>query len=328
MLGSYTKILILGGSGFIGHHLVRRFISEGKQVRVLVRPTSDRFLLRNLPVEFIEGDLENTHTLKLAVQGCDALVHAAGYYPIYSLRPKSHEQRGIRQIHHIHAALSQSSIRRFLYISSPTAVGRYPDGRAEDEKAPYPHWRDFSAYCRVKRAMQQEVLKYAAKFDSVVVAPTAVFGEEDPKPTTSRLMLDIAHGRVPVMISGRTNAVDVHDVAQGVSRALERGKTGRLYVIGGENLSLPALMQRISRIVNRKAPLITISPRPLLPLAYFSEIIGKLTKMNAPLIPMVGLHFAMVGEFLSSDVARRELEYTPTRKIDDALVRAFQWLNK
>lgn len=318
-------LLITGGSGFIGNHIARAFLKHGYRVRLFVRPGSPHTLISGLDVELAMGDLTSYKSLRSALNGCSGLVHAAGYYPLYSLFPDQIVANGLKQIQNIHDALSESTSKRFLYISSPSAVGKYRKPIPEDEAAPYPQWRNFSAYCRVKHAMQTAVQMHSGLFNSLSIAPTAVFGPGDIKPTTGRLIVDIAKGRVPFLIRGRTNMVDVRDLAEGVVQAFDRGKTGRLYVMGNENLSLPALVRRIAVATGQTPPKIELSPRWLLPLAMLSEWMDYFLGKEKPLFPMVGLHFAMTGEYLSSDLAKKEIGYNPVIPAERTLRDTYQW---
>ncbi len=321
------RVLLLGGTGFIGHHIARDLLEHGYKVRVLARPKGNRSLLSGMGTEIFDGTLESEESLDQALKGINFLVHSAGHYPIYSNGPDDALKLGLQQVNSIHQALEKSSVERFLYVSTLSAVGKYPDDRPEDENAPYPAKRNKSTYCRLKRAMQSEILRQAEQFNTVVVAPTAVFGEGDRKPTSGRLILQIAKGQLPAVVLGKTNVVDVHDVAKGVRLALEKGRTGRVYVLGSENLTMPMLARKIARIAEVKPPSLVFPPQPLIPIAWLSELSGKILGKRLPLLPLVGLHFAIYGEFISSDVAVEEIGYNP-QPIDDCINRTLMWFRR
>ncbi len=323
------RVLILGGTGFIGHHIVREFLKRGERVRVLARPDSDRSLVRGLDVEVVEGNLERSGVLEDALDGVDGLVHAAAYYPLYSFAKSSQVRHGMKQVGRIHKALARRNVRRFLYVSSFSAVGCYQDGRPEDENAPYPQRYTGSTYAAIKRAMQDEVLRQTSRFNSVVVAPTGVFGEGDRKPTTGRIVLDVARKRLPVGLRGRMNAVDVHSVAWGVAEALARGTAGRLYVLGGENMTIMGFLARVARIADVPPPVTALPPTMLLPAAWLAEAIGKLLGQTSPLLPVVGIDFARYGRFITSEIAARELGYNPAASdLDQTLRRTLSWFRE
>lgn len=319
-------VLVLGGTGFIGHHIVKRLVREGFRVRVLARPGGDRSLLSTIDVDIHDGDIRHARDIKAALAGCDGLIHAAAHYPVWSIDPEREEDIGRQQILRVHEALHAHPVERFVYVSTLTAVGRYRDGRPEDEDAPFPEARWRSTYARVKREMQELVHYNARRTNAVIVAPTGVFGPGDRKPTTGRIILDIAVGRMPVTLHGRTNAVSVFAVADGIVRALEHGRVGRLYVLGGENLTLMDLSTRIARIVGAKPPRAALTPELIWPVAWAGEHLAQRLGHAAPPLPLVGVDFARYGEFISSDVARRELGYDPTaHPLSDALRKAWDW---
>ena len=320
------RVLVLGGAGFIGHHIVRELLKRGEQVSVLVRPSSDRTLLRGMDVQITEGDLDRSGVLEDALEGSDALVHAAAYYPVWSFGKRAQVHQGLKQIGRIHKALARRNVRRFLYVSTLSAVGRYEDGRPEDENAPYPVERFRSTYSSIKRAMQNEVLQQASRFNSVVVAPTGVFGEGDRKPTTGRVILDIAKRRMPVSLHGRMNAVDVHSVAWGVAEALAKGRTGGLYVFGGQDMTLDGFFARVARIADVPPPKLSLPPKAVLPLAWITEGVGWLLRRRAPLLPVVGVDFARFGSYISSEVSTKEFGYDPARNsLDETIRRTLAW---
>lgn len=323
------RVLVLGGSGFIGHHVVKRLLARGEEVSVLVRHGSDISLLENIDVRVVHGDIMQTGDVERALEGADALIHAAGYYPTYSLHPGRQVALALRQIGRIHRAMVVRNVRRFVYVSTLSAVGKYPDGRPEDENAPFPQQRNSSTYALIKRTMQQAVLKQANRFNSVVVAPTGVFGEGDRKPATGRLLIDIAKRKLPVSLAGRLNVVDVRNVAWGIVQALEKGHRRRLYVLGGENITLEGFVARVARIAGVPSPWFALPPDVVLPFAWVSEYVGHLFKMEHPLLPVVGVDFARFGEYYSSEIAKRELGYDPKRsKIEFTLRRAFAWFRQ
>ena len=139
------------------------------------------------------------------------------------------------------------------------------------------------------------------------------------------MILEIAKGRVPVAVRGRTNIVDVRSVAWGTAEALARGKKGRLYVLGGENLTVPGMVARVARLAGVRAPYFSLPVGALLPFAWTSEFIGRALMMKRPLLPVVGLDFSRFGEHYSSEVARKELGYEPPSPADDAILRTLEW---
>ncbi|MCB2198385.1 NAD-dependent epimerase/dehydratase family protein [bacterium] len=324
-----SKVAVLGGAGFIGSYIVRELLTRGHQVRTLVRTTTDVSLLEGLPIEQIIGDMENVADLHNLLRNCDALIHAAAWYPTYSLGKQKQVERGVDQIRLIHTVLAATGVQRFVYVSSLSAVGQYPDDRPEDEHAPYPNFRLRSTYNSVKRAMQEWVLAEADQFRSVVVAPTGVFGPGDRKPTSGRVLVDLAKGKLPVGLKAKLNVVDVRTVAMGTVSALEHGKMGRLYVLGGENTTLEAFLKQAAKVFGVRPPSLYLNPAPLRPVAVLSEWVSKLFRLPKPQLPIVGVEFALYGTHLSSAQAVNEIGYVPGHlTTDQMLVDSFRWFRE
>lgn len=319
-----SRVLVLGGTGFIGAAIVRELEARGRAVSVLARPGSDRSLLKGTRATIHEGDMENPHDLQRALESADSLVHAAAYYPSYSLGKEKQVQIAVQQVRGIIDAAAHAGVNRFVFLSSPSAVGVYPDGRPEDEHALFPAERLRGTYNSIKRAMQDWVLAEANRVNGTVIAPTGVFGPGDRKPTTGRLLLEIARGKMPIALEGKINVVDVRNVARGTVEAFENGSVGRLYVLGGENTTIPAFIEQVARIAGVKPPSRTLNPETLVPLAWATEWAGRFLGRRVPKLPIVSLDFARYGTHLSSAVAEEELGYNPRRyttqqTIEDAL---------
>lgn len=324
-----SKVAVLGGAGFIGSWIVRELIARGHQVRTLVRPSTDLSLLEGLPMEPVIGDMEHAADLQTLLRGCDTLIHAAAWYPTYSLGKRKQIERGVEQIRLIHTALAVEGIQRFVYISSLSAVGQYPDGSPEDATAPYPTQRLRSTYNSVKRAMQDWVLAESDHYQSVVVAPTGVFGPGDRKPTSGRVLVDLANGKLPVGLKAKLNVVDVRTVAMGVVNAMEHGKAGHLYVLGGENTTLEAFLKQAAKVAGVRAPAFYLSPAPLRPVAVLSEWIGRLLNQPKPLLPIVGIEFALYGTHLSSEKSVNEIGYQPSLLTTDQMLNdSYTWFRE
>jgi dihydroflavonol-4-reductase len=134
---------------------------------------------------------------------------------------------------------------------------------------------------------------------------------------------------MPVTLKGRMNVVDAHDVAWGTVQALEKGRKGRVYVLGGENVTLPGFTARVARLAGARSAWLALDPELLLPAAWLSEWLGKSLRLSSPPLPVVGIDFARFGEFISSEVARRELGYQPgTTPISASIRLALAWFRQ
>ncbi len=235
------KALILGGTGFIGGQIVRAALEAGYQVRALRRRHAVGALADIAQhVEWVLGDLDDADSLAAATRGCDVLFHAAAHYPHSSRDIAAEVAYAEAQMARVLEATRRAGVARLIYTSSLTTVGPPSQpGRLADERDFYTPGSSRSAYYEAKFAMEQMALRAAADgLPVVILMPTAVFGPGDVKPTTGQLLLEVAKGRVPVYFDATINVVDGRDVAAAHVAAVEKGRVGQRYVIGGHNLTL------------------------------------------------------------------------------------------
>jgi dihydroflavonol-4-reductase len=235
------KALVLGGTGFIGGQIVRAALGAGYHVRVLRRRHSVGALEDVADrVEWVMGDLDDLDTLVAGATGCDVLFHAAAHYPQSSRDIPAEVAYAEVQMGRVLEAARRVGIQRLIYTSSLTTVGPPSQpGRLADERDFYTPGTSGSAYYEVKYVMEQMALQAAADgLPVVILLPTAVFGPGDVKPTTGQLLVEVAKGRVPVYFDAVINVVDGRDVAAIHVAAVERGRVGQRYIVGGHNLTL------------------------------------------------------------------------------------------
>jgi dihydroflavonol-4-reductase len=235
------KALVLGGTGFIGGQIVRAALSAGYHVRVLRRRHSVGALEDVADhVEWVTGNLDDLDTMVAGAKGCDVLFHAAAHYPHSSRDIPAEVAYAEAQMARVLEAARQAGLQRLIYTSSLTTVGPPSQpGRLADERDFYTPGTSGSAYYEAKYVMEQMALRAATEgLPVVILLPTAVFGPGDVKPTTGQLLVEVAKGRVPVYFDALINVVDGRDVAATHVAAVERGRVGQRYIVGGHNLTL------------------------------------------------------------------------------------------
>lgn len=321
--------LVTGASGFIGSAVVRRLLEAGHEVRVLLRPDSDRRNLEGLPVEVVTGDLTVPSTLPPAVAGCDALFHVAADYRLWAPDPGEIFATNVDGTVSLMKAALAAGVDRIVYTSSVATLGIRDDRRPADEETPVSGENHFGDYKRSKSVAEEKVLAMVEQegLPAVVVNPSAVIGPRDLKPTpTGRTILDAARGRVPAYVDTGLNFVHVDDVAMGHWRAFERGKVGERYVLGGEDLTLCDVLGRIAALTGQPGPRVRLPHAAVLPVAYAAEAWARFTG-EEPLATVNGVRMSKKHMFFSSEKARRELGYEP-RPVDEALRDAVAWFRE
>jgi dihydroflavonol-4-reductase len=319
--------LVTGASGFVGSSLVRKLIAAAHQVRVLLRPTSDRRNIEGLPVEVVLGDLADNNSLERALEGCNALFHVAADYRLWARHPQQIYQSNVAGTVNIMQAALKAGVKRIVYTSSVATLGLHADGTPADENTPVTLNDMIGHYKRSKFLAEAEVKRMIAGqgLPAVIVNPSTPVGPRDIRPTpTGRMVLDAACGRTPAYVDTGLNLVHVDDVAQGHLLAFERGVIGERYILGGRNMTLKEILTEVARISGQKPPRMKLPHNLVLPIAYLSEAWAWLTDGPEPRATVDGVRLSKKYMFFSIEKARRELGFKP-RPVEDALKDAVEW---
>ena len=319
--------LVTGASGCVGSALVRKLIAAAHQVRVLLRPTSDRRNIESLPVEVALGDLADKNSLERALEGCNALFHAAADYRLWARHPQQLYQTNVAGTVNIMQAALNAGVKRIVYTSSVATLGLHADGSPADENSPVTLNDMIGHYKRSKFLAEAEVKRMIAGqgLPAVIVNPSTPVGPRDIRPTpTGRMVLDAACGRTPAYVDTGLNLVHVDDVAQGHLLAFERGVVGERYILGGRNMTLKEILTEVARISGQKPPRVRLPHNLVLPIAYLSEAWAWLTNGPEPRATVDGVRLSKKYMFFSIEKARRELGYNP-RPVEEALKDAVEW---
>jgi dihydroflavonol-4-reductase len=316
-----TTALVLGATGFIGGHIASAALERGWHVRGLRRRPQATGHLDDAPVDWYEGDLDQSAALSPAFQGADLVFHAAAYYPKTSRNVPGQVARAVEQARAVLDQCRAAGVRRLVFISSLTTIGRPPAGEARlaDERDHYtPGSLPQSAYYECKYAMESEVLRVSAGLPVVVLNPTAVFGPGDVHLTLGRILLAIARGYGVAWIAAEANAVDVRDVAAAAIQAAEVGRVGERYILGGHNLPVRELMSLAAEAAGVPPPRFEI---PL----WTIDVVVALGRM-LPLLDAAGNHLRAVRQWQGYDCSKaaRELGLRP-RPLADTLGEALDW---
>jgi dihydroflavonol-4-reductase len=326
MTGEGETVFLTGASGFVGSHVLRALLAAQYRVRALVRPGS-----RPLPpldgCTVVHGDILRPGDLVRHMAGCRYLVHVAA---LYSFSPGAHHKifaTNVRGCAGLLEAAHQAGIERAVVTSSSSTVGPSRGGRPATEDD-YADETDSSAYHHSK--LQQERVALAARVPVVLVLPTAPVGPGDWKPTpTGKMIVDFISGRIFATLGGGLNVVPVEDVARAHVLALQYGHSGERYLVGGEDMSLSQLWQRLAQICGRRAPTVHIPYQLAFTLGWADEFRCRFFRhgaggMAAPLIPLEGVRMARHYMYASSAKAQSELGYAAT-PVTEALERAVRW---
>jgi len=320
-------VLVTGASGFLGAAVTRALVERKNLVRVLIRTSSDKANLKGLNVETVLGDLRDRSSLELALSGCDGLYHVAADYRIWVPNPQHMYSVNVDGTRSLMEAAIKSKIKRIVYTSSVAVLGS-ADGLPADEDTPVTISDMIGHYKKSKYLAEQVVHEMISEngLPAVIVNPSTPVGTHDIKPTpTGRIIVDFLTGRMPAYVDTGLNIVHVDDCANGHILAYEKGKIGERYILGGEDMTLQSILYLLSQICDIRAPRIKLPHTALIPAAYLSELLSRLTGGD-PRLTLDTLRMARKMMFFSSEKAKRELGYT-YRPAVDGLKDAVAWFS-
>jgi dihydroflavonol-4-reductase len=327
-MGATEKILVTGASGFVGSAVARSLLEAGYSVRALMRPSSTRFHLADLGLEYVEGDLRNQQSISAAMSGVDYLFHVAADYRLWARDRNEIFQSNVSGTRIIMEEAARAGVKRIVYTSS-VATLKIPDDGSADETMPLPDGGGIGTYKRSKVAAERLVEAMVAErgLPVVIVNPSTPIGPRDVKPTpTGRIIIEAATGRMPAFLDTGLNLVHVDDVAAGHLLALRRGRVGERYILGGENMALADMLAIIAKLVGRRPPRLQLPRLPLMPLAYAAEAVAQITGRE-PFVTVDGLKMAKYRMYFTAAKAERDLGFK-ARPATDALNDAIRWFQE
>ncbi len=313
-----------GGTGFVGANLARLLVEKGWNVRALARPGSDRRNLVGLPLQIIEGDLGDAD-LAAKIGAVDAVFHVAAHYSLYRADQAALSASNVAGTRNLLAAAKHAGTGRVVYTSSVAAIGVRHGGIADETHQSAPD-QLIGAYKRSKYLAEREAMAAAQEGQDVVtVNPSTPIGAWDRKPTpTGEIFVRFLNGKIPPAIP-RTglNFVDVADVCRGHLLAFERGRRGERYILGGENLELRSLLERVGALTGQAAPRYVLPLWVPLAAAWIDETV--LPRFGRrPSIPIDGVRMSREFMYYDSSKATIEFGYRPA-PLDGAIRAAIRW---
>ena len=319
-------ILITGASGFVGAAVVRQLLQAGHEVRALVRPSSTRTNLARLPVEIARGDLHDVNSVRRAMAGIRFVFHVAADYRLWARQPQEIVATNVEGTRALMEAALRAGVERIVYTSSVATLKTRADGAPSDEKLPLDPAAAVGAYKYSKVVAERLVETMVAehKLPAVIVNPSTPIGPRDVRPTpTGRIIVEAASGRMPAYVDTGLNLVHVDDVAIGHLLALDKGRIGERYILGGQDVLLGDMLREIARQTGRSPPKLRLPRQAIFPIAYAAEAMAYFTNRE-PFVTTTGLRLAKDRMFFSSVKAERELGYS-ARPYSEAIAEAIVW---
>jgi dihydroflavonol-4-reductase len=317
---------VTGATGFVGSHVARALAAQGADLRLLIRSSSDLRNIQELQAEQVVGDLRDPASLKKAVAGCDVIFHVAADYRLWVRDPDDMYRSNVEGTKAILEAARENKVRRVLYTSSVATMGFQSNGHLANEESPVSLARMIGPYKRSK-FMAEELAIQAGRsgMDVVVVNPTTPVGERDIKPTpTGRIVVDFLKEKFPAYVDTGLNLVDVAECARGHIAALEKGKSGERYILGGENLTLKQILDKLAAITGLPSPSIKVPYVVALATGVVDQVFTGYIRNREPRATIDAVRMGKKKMFVSSGKAERDLGWK-TIPVDNALCRAVDW---
>ena len=320
------KAFVTGATGFLGSHVARVLADQGAELRLLVRPTSNLRNLEGLKAETATGDLRDAASLENAMSGCDTVFHVAADYRLWVRDPAEMYRSNVEGTRAILEAARTNGVRRLVYTSSVATVGFTGNGHPADEDSPVSLAHMIGHYKRSK-FMAEQAAREAGRsgMQVVIVNPTTPVGEQDVKPTpTGRIVVDFLKGKFPAYVETGLNLVDVRECAWGHVAAWEKGKPGERYILGGENLTLKQILDKLGRITGLPSPKLKLPYLFALAAGVVDETITGRMLHREPRATVDTVRMGRKKMFASSGKAERELGWKIV-PVEGALRRAVEW---
>ena len=317
------KVFVTGGNGFVGSHVVRLLLAGGYEVRTLLRETSNTARIDGLDNESHLGDILDIESLRLGLKGCDAIVHLASVSSWPDLRSSSLERVVVEGSRNLFEASQSAGNLRCVFVSSASAINASKDPIIFDESSPFELEGTPLRYAIAKNRAEQVASGYVERGVPIVtVNPVEIYGPNDIDLITACNIRDIMKSYPALTCTGGAGIAHVDDVADGIVKALDKGKSGERYILGGDNLTIEEVVRLTLKIAGMKKPVIKI---PNTMLRWTINAIAKVG-LPTPVIPEV-LDYATRYIFMDSSKAMRELGYH-SRGAEQVLAPVVDWLRE
>jgi dihydroflavonol-4-reductase len=318
-----VKALITGGTGFLGANLAEGLLKQGWRVRILRRTTSPLAAVQDLDVEHAIGDVTAFDSLLAAMKDVDVVFNVAAISVYWRNKPDVIYAVNVDGARNVFEAAARSQVRRVVHTSSAAAVGMI-DGRLATENDPFNLPPQRFIYGHSKWLAEQLVQeRVQAGQDITLVNPAIIVGARDINWNSGSILREATRKRIPVIPQGGVNFVAMQDVVAGHIAAVEKGKAGERYILGGENLTNRQVTEMACDIVGVKPPRLT-QPRWTIPVV--AVLLDAVTAIVGPKLPLSGEQMRLTARYIwfDSSKAQRELglPHTPVRQ---AMQECYDW---
>ena len=320
------KVFLTGSTGFVGGHVAKKFAASGADLRLLIRKTSRLDNIEGLKAETVIGDLREPETLRSAIAGCEIVAHVAADYRLWVRDPHAMIAANVNGTRDLLRMAREEGVRRVVYTSSVATMGFKSDGTIVDEQTPVSLKDMIGHYKRSKYLAEQEALQASAAGQQVMILnPTSPIGSNDLKPTpTGQIVVDFLDRKFPAYMDTGLNLVDVEEVARIHVAAADIGNPGERYILGGENLTLKQILDKMSAITGLPSPTMKVPHSVAMAFAYFDQTLTGRIRGKEPRATVESVRMGKKKMYASSAKAARDLGFR-ILPVYSALRTAIEW---
>ena len=320
------RIFVTGATGFVGHHVARALAEQGADLRLLVRKSSILANLEGIRGDTFVGDLMQPESLRAGLAGCDAVMHVAADYRLWIRDPENIYRANVDGTRELLRLAREAGVKLVVYTSSVATMHFFTNGIVSNEDTPVSIKDMVGHYKRSKWLAEQEAMKSAEAGQQVMVLnPTTPIGPNDAKPTpTGRIFVDFLNRKFPAYVDTGLNLVDVSEVARAHVLALTKGTPGRRYILGGENLTLKQILDKMAAITGIPSPQTKIPFAVAATYAFFEELITGKIRGKEPRATLEEVRMGRKKMFASSARAQQELGFR-ILPVNPAMRAAIEW---
>lgn len=320
------NILVTGATGFVGSHVAQLLHAQGADLRLLVRSTSRGENIADLKAERVIGDLRDPGSLKKAAQGCEFIFHVAADYRLWVRDPQEMYRSNVEGTRSIIRVAQETGVRRVIYTSSVATMGFTTEGHIADENSPV-SLREMVGHYKRSKFIAEEIALEAGRQGAgvVVVNPTTPVGEQDIRPTpTGCIILDFLKRKFPAYVDTGLNLADVKEIARGHLLAMDKAVPGERYILGGENLTLKQILDKLAALTGLPSPSVQVPHAVALSFAALDQFFTGFILHKEPRATVDAVRMGYKKMFASSAKAEQHLGYTVI-PVEGALQRAIRW---
>jgi dihydroflavonol-4-reductase len=320
--GAAVDCLVTGGTGLVGNNVIRMLADQGRRVRTLVRGRSGEREFAGVDVERVTGDVTDPAAVRRAVAGARVVIHSAAVVHV--------GWRGLAEMRRVNVdgtrLVAQAARRegaRLVHVSSVNALGLTGDATPADENTPFGNTIE-CPYVVTKREAEQAVLDEVARgLDAVILNPVFMLGPWDWKPSSGRMLLEVASGKALLAPPGSQHFGDARDIAAGIVAAMAKGAAGRRYILGGHHLRFIDAWKLFAEVTGTRPPR-GEAPRPVVRFAgRMGDLLASCLRREGP-VNSAAARMSLLCQHYSSDRAIEELGYS-IRPLEHSVEAAWRW---